>query len=86
MVIHPGAPLQARRDEFRTPYLDFDRQPLPGCLGACLTDVRLLRPSLIGRLLRSITLHSPRYARETIAASDSMRAALATATISQTGS
>jgi hypothetical protein len=59
MVIHPGAPLQARRDEFRTPYLDFARQPLPGCLGAWLAGVRLLRP---------------------------MRAALATATISQTGS
>ena len=48
--------------------------------------MRLLRPPRSGILRRSFPLHSPRYARETIAASCSLRGALATAIMSQTGS
>ena len=48
--------------------------------------MRLLRPPLSGIFQRSFRLHSPRYARETIAGSCSLRNALATAIISQTGS
>ena len=48
--------------------------------------MRLLRPPPIGRLPRSFRLHSPRYARETIAASGSMRVALATMPIHERGS
>ena len=55
-------------------------------LGACLTNDRLLRPPQIGIFLRSFPLHSPRYARETIAETCSIWVALATAIISQTGS
>jgi hypothetical protein len=55
-------------------------------LRACLTNARLLRPTLIGIFLRSFPLHSLRYAPETIAESCSIRVALATAIISQTGS
>jgi hypothetical protein len=55
-------------------------------LGACLTNVRLLRPARSGIFLRSFHLHSVDYARETIAKSCSLGAALATAPISQTGS
>ena len=51
-----------------------------------MTNARLLRPPQIGILLRSLPLHSPRYARETIAASCSIWVALATAIISHTGS
>lgn len=40
----------------------------------------------VGILLRSFRLHSPRYARETIAAICSTRVALVTAIISRTGS
>jgi MFS family permease len=46
---------------------------------AYLKMVRLLRSARIGRLRRSFRLHSPRYARETIATSGSMGASLATA-------
>src|ERR1700733_13512241 len=59
------------------------RAPRPG---ACLTQVRLLRPTRIGILPRSFRLHSPCYARVTIAASRSMGVGLATAPLSQTGS
>jgi hypothetical protein len=55
-------------------------------LGACLSNARLLRPPQIGIFLRSFPLHSPRYARETIAESCSIWVALATAIITQTGS
>jgi hypothetical protein len=48
--------------------------------------MRLLRPPPSGIFQRSFPLHSPRYARETIAEICSLRAALATAIISQTGS
>ena len=51
-----------------------------------MTNNHLLRPPLAGIFLRSFPLHSPRYARETIAESGSMRVALATAIISQSGS
>ena len=51
-----------------------------------MTNNHLLRPPLAGIFLRSFPLHSPRYARETIAEIGSMRDALATAIISQTGS
>jgi hypothetical protein len=70
-------------------------QPSNGCillisrasdLGACLTNVRLLRPARSGIFLRSFRLHSAHYARETIAKICSLGAALATAPISQTGS
>ncbi|HEY6928015.1 MAG TPA: alpha/beta hydrolase [Steroidobacteraceae bacterium] len=54
--------------------------------GACLTNDRLLRSSLSGIFRRSFPLHSPRYARQTIAEICSLRAALATAIIGQTGS
>src|SRR5580692_10591215 len=55
-------------------------------LGACLSHARLLRPPQLGIFLRSSRLHSPRYARETIAESCSIRVALATAIMTQTGS
>jgi len=48
--------------------------------------MRLLRPTRIGHFLRSFRLHSPRYARETIAKNGSMGVALATAPLSPTGS
>jgi hypothetical protein len=51
-----------------------------------MSNARLLRPSHIGIFLRSFPLHSPRYARETIAESCSMWDALATAIIAHTGS
>src|SRR5262249_36293060 len=54
--------------------------------GACLTNVRLLRPSSSGIFGRSFHLHSVDYARERIAQTCSLEAALATAPISQTGS
>ena len=55
-------------------------------LGACLTNVRLLRPVRSGIFLRSFRLHSVDYARETIAKICSLGTVLATAPISQTGS
>jgi hypothetical protein len=54
--------------------------------GACLTHARLLRTTRNGSFLRSFPLHSPRYARETIAETCSLGVALATAIMSQTGS
>jgi hypothetical protein len=48
--------------------------------------MHLLRPPPSGIFLRSFRLHSPRYARETIAKICSLAVALATAIISQTGS
>jgi hypothetical protein len=45
--------------------------------------MRLLRPPPVGILLRSFRLHSPRYARETIAAICSTWVALVTAPISR---
>ena len=48
--------------------------------------LRLLRPPLAASFLRSFRLHSPRYARETIAKNMLARVALVTASISQTGS
>ncbi len=54
--------------------------------GGCLTNARLLRPPPIGRFPQSFPLHSPHYARETIAEIGSMEVALATAIISQTAS
>ena len=48
--------------------------------------MRLLRPPPSGIFQRSFRLHSPRYARETIAGICSLGDALATAIISQTGS
>src|SRR5712664_4336042 len=48
--------------------------------------MRLLRPPHSGIFLRSFRLHSPHYARETIAKICSLWVALATAIISQTGS
>jgi hypothetical protein len=54
--------------------------------GVCLANDRLLRPPPSGIFRRSFPLHSPRYARETIAESCSLRVALATAIISQTHS
>ncbi len=53
---------------------------------AYLVNSHLLRPTRIGRLVRSFRLHSPHYARETIAESCSTRVALATAIIGQSGS
>ena len=53
---------------------------------AYLINGHLLRPTRIGRLVRSFRLHSPRYARETIAESCSIWVALATAIMSQPGS
>jgi hypothetical protein len=47
---------------------------------------RLLRPPLAASFVRSFRLHSPRYARETIAQNMLARVALVTASISQTGS
>jgi hypothetical protein len=47
---------------------------------------RLLRPPLAASFLRSFHLHSPRYARETIAVNLLARAALVAAGITQTGS
>jgi hypothetical protein len=58
----------------------------PRCLGACLTNDRLLRPARSGMFLRSFRLHSAHYARETIAKICSLGAVLATAIIGQTGS
>ena len=55
-------------------------------LGACLINGHLLRATRIGRLSRSFRLHSPCYARETIAPSSSMGVALATMPIDETGS
>ena len=48
--------------------------------------MRLLRPTRIGHFLRSFRLHSPRYARETIAKNGSTGVALATGHLSPTGS
>ena len=48
--------------------------------------MRLLRTTRSGIFRRSFPLHSPRYARETIAEICSLGVALATAIISQTGS
>ena len=48
--------------------------------------LRLLRPPLAASFLRSLRLHSPRYARETIAKNLLARGALVTASITQTGS
>jgi hypothetical protein len=48
--------------------------------------MRLLRPPLSGIFLRSFRLHSTDYARETIAKICSLRVALATAIMGQTGS
>jgi hypothetical protein len=48
--------------------------------------MRLLRPPPSGIFPRSFPLHSPRYARETIAESCSLGDALATAIMGQTGS
>ena len=48
--------------------------------------MRLLRPPPSGIFQRSFRLHSPRYARETIAGICSLGDALATAIIGQTGS
>ena len=48
--------------------------------------LRLLRPPLAASFLRSFRLHSPRYARETIAEKPLARVALVTASITQTGS
>jgi hypothetical protein len=48
--------------------------------------MRLLRTPLAAAFLRSFRLHSPRYARETIAKNLLARVALATAIITQTGS
>ena len=55
-------------------------------LRAYLNNGRLLRPTRIGSFLRSFRLHSPRYARETIAENLLARVALVTAIITQTGS
>jgi hypothetical protein len=52
---------------------------------AYLADARLLRPTRIGRLLRSFRLHSPCYARKRIAEISSMGVALATTIISELG-
>jgi len=48
--------------------------------------MRLLRPPLAASFLRSFRLHSPRYARETIAKNLLARVALVTAIMTQTGS
>jgi len=48
--------------------------------------LRLLRPPLAVSFLRSFRLHSPRYARETIAKNILARVALVTARMAQTGS
>jgi len=48
--------------------------------------MRLLRPPLSGIFLRSFPLHSTYYARETIEEICSLRGALATAIMNQTGS
>jgi hypothetical protein len=48
--------------------------------------MRLLRPPLSGIFRRSFPLHSPRYARETIAEICSLGVTLVTAILSQTGS
>jgi hypothetical protein len=48
--------------------------------------MRLLRPPPNGIFRRSFPLHSPRYARETIAEICSLGVALATAILSPTGS
>jgi hypothetical protein len=53
---------------------------------AYLNNGRLLRPPLIGSFRRSFRLHSPRYARETIAETCSMRVALVTTPIIEIGS
>jgi len=50
-----------------------------------VSPMRLLRPPLIGIFRRSFRLHSPRYARETIAEICSMADALATVHIDQLG-
>ena len=51
-----------------------------------LDNGHLLRPTRIGRFLRSFRLHSPRYARETIAETGSMGVGLATKPIIEIGS
>ena len=48
--------------------------------------LRLLRPPLAASFLRSFRLHSPHYARETIAENLLARVALVTAIITQSGS
>ena len=48
--------------------------------------LRLLRPPLAASFWRSFRLHSPRYARETIAKNLLARDALVTASMTQTGS
>src|SRR5438067_1998310 len=48
--------------------------------------LRLLRPPLAASFLRSFRLHSPRYARETIAKNLLARVALVTASMTRTGS
>jgi len=53
---------------------------------AYLIDGHLLRPTRIGWLVRSFRLHSPRYARETIAPTSSMGVGLATMPINEIGS
>jgi hypothetical protein len=55
-------------------------------IGTYLSNVHLLRPTRIGSFLRSFRLHSPRYARETIAEICSMGVALATTPIAEIGS
>jgi hypothetical protein len=51
-----------------------------------MTNNHLLRPPLAGIFLRSFPLHSPRYARETIAERCSTRVDLATAIVGHPGS
>jgi hypothetical protein len=53
---------------------------------AYLIDGHLLRPTRIGSFLRSFRLHSPCYARETIAEICSMGVGLATMPIDEIGS
>jgi hypothetical protein len=53
---------------------------------AYVSNEHLLRPIRIGRFPRSFRLHSPRYARETIAEIGSMGIALATMLIADLGS
>jgi hypothetical protein len=51
-----------------------------------LNNGHLLRPTRVGEFLRSFRLHSPRYARETIAEIRSTGVALATMPIIEIGS
>jgi hypothetical protein len=48
--------------------------------------LHLLRPPLAASFLRSFRLHSPRYARETIAENMLASGALVTVSMAQTGS